>query len=110
MKFLLIFLSLILIPGASANTLSFSDFDLTTQEIDIYYSNGTLFSTIKSNESISLDSSVDYQLVFRPEKISILNDPSILLDYAMDFLPILLSIVALVILAGVLGFKKFKFW
>jgi hypothetical protein len=104
LSFLLFFL--LSINSIYAIDISFSDFGLTRQDIDIYYSNGTQLTTLISNETITLNETFDYQIVFRPQKISILDNPSIFLDYAVDFLPVLLSIVAIVLLYGVLKWGK----
>lgn len=100
MKFLfLIFLSIFfLIPPINAGTVNilFSDFQLTSQDIDIYYSNGTFLETVRSNGSISLNDTFDYQLVFRPQKMSLLDEPMIFFRmFTGDFMRVLFSLIIL---------------
>lgn len=79
-------------------TISFTDFGLTSQDIDIYYPNGTFIQTVRSNESVSLDRDTDYQFVIRPQKLSLLDNPQALFTMILGngFIRVMISIFILV--------------
>lgn len=67
-----IFFFISIVPGttfAREGTLSFHDLNLQKHSILLFYSNGSLFGEISSNESINYNTSLDLNIQFIPTRM-----------------------------------------
>jgi hypothetical protein len=100
---LLLLLVVALASGlAHANTISFTDYGIASENITLYNSTSQI-GVYPSNASIGLDGSDNYVMVFTPvASIDYFNNPWALVDLILAYIPQLLVIVAFVFIgAGV---------
>lgn len=83
--FSFLLLSALIIPLASANTVSFSNIHLVdSQKLDIYEidgSNTTYLGQFNSTDSIELDPASNYQIVLKPSKMDWYQSMHSIMDY-----------------------------
>lgn len=84
--FLILLISLT--GAASAVTVSFSDFNLVSRNIEIYEisENGTTLSSsgITNNATFHLNPDCEYQIIVKPSKFSWFDDPRDTFDYIVN--------------------------
>jgi hypothetical protein len=87
----LLLLGVLLTTGSIS--IQFNEMGLVSQELDVYYPNGTLVSSISTNNSITLNDNNSYQITIRPERINYLRDPGQSVNLLLEYWKLVLSIV-----------------
>ena len=84
-----------------ATNLSFTTLGLMRKEFDFYYPNGSFYQTVHSNGTVNLPTSPAWQVVLRPSKTGIIEDPmDLLVNYVLPNLSdILMTMLVLTLVA-----------
>lgn len=96
---LFLFVSLLAVPAATAETVSvvFQDVGLATQDIDVFDSSGTYLYTINTTSVVGLNSSEHlYTFKLKPQATN--QDPGSLLQQLLDVLKANLLVIAFVLM------------
>ena len=108
MFLLIVSICSISISASSAQTLTLIDPGIgadSNTELLIYYGNGSLAGVLTTNDSITVDSTIDIVIHKRNKQISIIDDPMGFMYWILDTMgyAIIIIIAGVIIGVGVLG-------
>lgn len=87
--------------GSEISTISFNDLNLQKHDILLFYSNGSLFGDISSNESITYNNSFDLNIQIIPNRMDLATTAGTFQTILFGYLPIFM-IIFMILFLGII--------